>query len=89
MMGSVLPDFLTMLGHTHLIKMGAGLIRRDKEGSALSESAAGSLEGKAHGKEEKNEKNKTKQKSSRGKEWWLLGPASVSPAAPGQGCCKD
>ena len=69
--------------------MGVGLIRWDKEGSALSESAAGFLEGKAHEKEEENEQNKTKQKSSQGKEWWLLGPASVSPAAPGQGCCED
>ena len=63
-----------MLEHTHLIKMRVGLIRRDKEGPALSESAAGVLEGE---EEENGKKKKCQtQKSSGGEEWWFWGGLS-------------
>lgn len=57
MLVSILLDFLCMLEHTHSIKMRVGLIRRDKEGLALSESAAGVLEGE---EEENGKKPNTK-----------------------------
>lgn len=60
-----------MLEHTHLIKVRVGLIRWDKEGPLLSESAAGVLEGE----EEENGKNQT-QKSSGGEGWRFWGGLS-------------
>lgn len=87
MLVSILLDFLCMLEHTHLIKMRVGLIRRDKEGPALSESAAGVLEGEEeeNGKKKKKAKHKNPVEGKNGG----FGVASVSPAAPGQGCCED
>lgn len=85
MLVSILLDFLCMLEHTHLIKMRVALIRRDKEGPALSESAAGVLEGE----EEENRKTKAKHKNPVEGKNGGSGVASVSPAAPGQGCCED
>ena len=78
MLVSILLDFLCMLEHTHLIKMRVALIRRDKEGPALSESAAGVLEGE----EEENRKTKAKHKNPVEGKNGGSGVASVSPAAP-------
>lgn len=75
MLVSILLDFLCMLEHTHLIKMRVGLIRRDKEGPALSESAAGILEGEEEENGKKKKKSQT-QKSSGGEEWWFWGGLS-------------
>lgn len=62
-----------------------GLIRQDEEGPALSESAAGVLEGG----EEENRKKKQNIKNPVEEKNGGSGVASVSPAAPRQGCCED